>query len=321
MMAGSTNQAKHKLNEDQIVVATSRTRRIALATCRDLPAGDEDAPLLEAALESASIRPQWAVWDDPEVDWNEFDLTIIRSTWDYTAQRAEFVRWSAATPRLHNRADLISWNSDKIYLRDLAAAGLPTVPTEWIGPGEPVSWPSTEFVLKPTVGAGSKGAGRFDPNGTGSSDPARAARAHLGALHEAGRTVMLQPYLSEVDSSGEAALIYLGGRFSHAITKAAMLAPAEVNALEPGYSRSLFVPERITPRRASGVEVDLADRVLGYIGDRFEPPLYARVDLLPTPAGPVLIELELVEPSLFLREDPSGAHRLAVAIDGLLSAS
>jgi hypothetical protein len=300
------------------VVATSRTRRIALATCRNLPAGDEDGPLLEAALEAASIRSQWAVWDDPEVDWNAFDLTVIRSTWDYTAHRAEFVRWSAATPRLRNRADLISWNSDKTYLRDLAAAGLPTVPTEWIEPGEPVSWPSTEFVLKPTVGAGSRGAGRFDPSGDGASESIEAARAHLGALHDAGRTVMLQPYLTEVDSSGEAALIYLGGRFSHAITKAAMLAPAEVNALEPGYSRSLFVPERITPRRASSVEIALADRVLGYVGDHFESPLYARVDLLPTPAGPVLIELELVEPSLFLGHDRAGAHRLAAAIDGLL---
>lgn len=302
------------------MVASSRTRRIALTTCRNLPAGDEDAPLLNAALEAASIQSQWVVWDDPEVDWTAFDLTIVRSTWDYTAQRAEFVRWSSATPRLHNPADLIGWNSDKTYLRDLAAAGLPTVPTRWVGPGEPISWPSTEFVLKPTVGAGSRGAGRFDPSGDGASQAIEAARTHLDALHDAGRTVMVQPYLSEVDSSGEAALIYLGGRFSHAITKAAMLAPAEVNALAPGYSRALFVPERISGRRASRAEVALADRVLAYIGDRFESPLYARVDLLPTPTGPVIIELELVEPSLFLSKDPDAAQRFVAAIGELLSA-
>src|SRR6202012_807842 len=103
------------------------------------------------------------------------------------------------------------------------------VPTRWLPPGSDAVWPLTEFVLKPTGGAGSRGTGRFDPAQDGA---AAAASAHLEALHGAGRTVMLQPYLAEVDTQGEAALVYLGGEFSHAITKRAMLAPAAVHALE-----------------------------------------------------------------------------------------
>lgn len=286
---------------------------IALATCRELPAGDEDAPALIEALADLAITAELRVWDDPTVDWREFDLTLIRSTWDYTFARPDFLRWAAAIDGLHNRREIVEWNSDKHYLRELGAAGLPIVETEWLAPGQQPAWPAFEFVLKPTVGAGSRGTGRFDPRQPGAMV---AAEVHLRALHEAGRTVMRQPYLAAVDTAGEAALVYVDGTFSHAITKQAMLAPAAVHALEPGSTRELFVAERISPRTPLPAELNLGDRVLAYIADRFGVPLYARVDLLPGPDGPhspVIIEVELVEPSLFLTYDAGAAARLASA--------
>jgi glutathione synthase/RimK-type ligase-like ATP-grasp enzyme len=288
-----------------------RPRAVAIATCAALPEGDEDAPLLATALASHSFEVEWCVWTDPAVDWTRFDLTLIRSTWDYTADRTAFVRWAESTPRLHNPPAVLAWNSDKSYLRDLAARLIPTVPTTWIEPGEALLVPTGEYVLKPTVGAGSKGAGRFDASETGNAD---RAREHLRSLHDAGRTVMVQPYLADVDTAGEAALVYLGGEFSHAITKQAMLGREDVNALEAGYSRSLYVEERISPRIASDAERAVGARVIDEIRARFGELVYARVDLLPTPDGPVVIEVELTEPSLFLSHDPASADRLAAVV-------
>ncbi len=292
--------------------------RVALATCRELPAGDEDAARLVAALAARSIDAGWFVWNDPALDWSAFGLSVIRSTWDYTGDRAAFLDWAATTPRLYNPAPVLAWNSDKTYLRDLVVADLPTVATEWIEPGHSVALPGVEFVLKPSVGAGSKGAGRFDPAHPHAAD---AARRHAAALHAAGRTVMVQPYLGGVDTTGEAALIYFGGRFSHAITKRALLAPGAVHALEAAGPEDLFVLEQITARSASPAEREIGERVLSYLSDRFGALLYTRVDLLPAASGPVVIEVELTEPSLFLSYDDGSADRFAAAIADRLRAA
>jgi hypothetical protein len=131
----------------------------------------------------------------------------------------------------------------------------------------------------------------------------------------------VQPYLDGVDVDGETALIYIAGEFSHAVRKSAMLAPSSVNELDPGYSRSLYIDERITATTPSPTERALGDQVMAGIATRFGRLLYARVDLLPTSDGPVLIELELTEPSLFLSHDEDAADRLAAAITALLSSS
>ncbi len=191
---------------------------------------------------------------------------------------------------------------------------MPTVATEWIEPGDTFVLPATEFVLKPTIGAGSKGAGRFDPD---RADGAAAAAAHLADLHASGRTVMVQPYLGEVDRAGEAALIYLGGRFSHAVTKQALLAPGAVFSLDPAGPGDRFVTETMSDRVASMAERRVADSVLAYLEGRFAPLLYARIDLLPSPSGPTVIEVEVIEPSLFLSfdaNDPGAADRMAAAV-------
>jgi len=279
---------------------------VVIATCAELPAGDEDGDALVAALADRGVAARWQVWNDPAASWAD-DLVVVRSTWDYTSDRDGFVAWARSMPRLANPAEVIAWNSDKTYLRDLADAGVPVVSTTFVAPGETARLPlAGEFVVKPSVGAGSMGAGRF------AADAADAARAHVTSLHDAGRTVLVQPYVTDVDTVGETALVYLDGVFSHAISKGAMLPPGLVHPAD-GYR--LYVEERIEAREASTAELAVADQVMRLLRARFGADLlYARVDLLPTPAGPLLIELELTEPSLFLSYDAKAADRLAEAI-------
>jgi glutathione synthase/RimK-type ligase-like ATP-grasp enzyme len=213
-------------------------------------------------------------------------------------------------PRLHNPAAVVAHNSDKRYLAELIAAGLPVVPTGFVEPGQPAELPASgEYVLKPSVGAGSRGAGRFD---AALPDSVSAAGEHLRALHGAGRTVLIQPYLDAVELHGETALIFIDGGFSHAIRKEALLRPGSSHPLDFG---ELYVTETISATAPSELEVELAAAVLAQLSQgQPEPLLYARIDLLPGPDGPLVIEAELTEPSLFLGHADGAADRLSAAI-------
>lgn len=293
--------------------ATRERSRVALVTCADLPELDPDDRRLVAPLRALGIEPVPAVWDDPEVDWTGFDLVVLRSSWDYPPRRAEFVSWAARVPRLANPAAVVTWNTDKRYLLELAVADLPVVPTSWLAAGD--SWrppESGQWVVKPSVGVGSKSCGRYRL-----ADPVhrRLAIAHVSRLQRAGQLVMVQPYLPAVDSYGETGLLFLAhpGRgelgYSHAVRKGPMLAGPDRETHE------LYLPEQITERVPSAAELALARRVLAEVPGGPERLLYARVDLIPGSDGrPLLVELELAEPSLFLGHEPSAAPRLAAAI-------
>jgi glutathione synthase/RimK-type ligase-like ATP-grasp enzyme len=283
---------------------------VLLATCAELPDGDEDGVILVDALAARGVRASWAVWTDPDVDWAAA-LAVVRSTWDYTHDRAAFLRWVASLPKVANDAAVLEWNTDKVYLADLAAAGVPTVPTSVAPPGARVNFPDdVEFVVKPSVGAGSRGVGRFTP------DRAAAAGQHVDQLHAAGRTALVQPYLDAVDTTGETALIYLDGTFSHAVRKGAMLPDS---AAHPVHGAALYVEENITPRVPEADELAVGAAAQEVVRRRFgADQLYSRVDLLPSPDGPVVVELELTEPSLFLQQgsgddDPVSAFAAAIA--------
>ena len=209
---------------------------VLLATCAEFPDGDEDAEALVAALDRVDVKAEWAVWSDDQANWDSA-LVVVRSTWDYPAHRRRFLDWVWSLDRVQNPAELIDWSTDKVYLRDLAEAGVPVVPTTYAAPGEPVVLPASgDYVVKPSVGAGSRGVGRF------AVDRHAAALAHAAQLHAAGRTVLVQPYLAEVATAGETALIYFDGRFSHAIGKGAMLDAAQPHALR---GDALYVEETI----------------------------------------------------------------------------
>ena len=265
---------------------------VLLATCERIPDGDEDAALVVDALTRRGVESRWVAWDDDAVDWSQ-SLVVLRSTWDYTDRRDDFLRWVDTVPRIANPADVVHWSSDKSYLLDLEQRGLPIVATTLVQPGAEWSWPDAdEIVAKPSVGAGSRGVGRF------TRQREDEARAHVDVLHAAGRSVLVQPYLEQVDSAGETALIYLDGVYSHAIRKAPMLPAGSVHAPDSG---ELYVAESIMARTPTGDERLVADGVIEAVRARFgADQLYARVDLLPGATSPAVVELELVEPSLFL---------------------
>ena len=277
---------------------------VVLVTCADLPEGEEDAAELVAALARQGIEAGWQVWTDPDAAWTGA-LTVLRSTWDYANVREDFLAWARSVPRLVNRYDLVEWNTDKTYLLELEAAGLPIVPTRCFAPGELVELPAGEVVLKPAVGAGSRGAGRF------TADRVQDARAHAAALQAAGRTVVVQPYLDGVATVGETALIYFDGVFSHAITKGTMLPDGVTHPID-GWE--LYVEERITPAAATAAQLAVGAQAIEFLAQRGDVPLYTRVDLLPSADGPLLGELEVTEPSLFLLHAEGAADRFATAI-------
>jgi hypothetical protein len=289
--------------------------RVALVTARAARGLDEDMPPLEAALAALGAHAEIADWDDPGVEWQRFDCALLRSAWDYAERRAEFLAWAARVARLTrlvNPEGVVRWNTDKHYLRELVRAGAPVVASRFVEPGEDPAGaldeflggePSAELVVKPAVGAGSRDARR---HARGARTP---ASAHIGALLAAGRSVLLQPYLERIDRDGETALMYFEGRFSHSVRKGPLL-PAGTAS-----TAALFAPEEITARPPAADELESADRVLQALP--FPAPLYARIDLIRDGEGrPVLLELELTEPSLFFAHAPGSAARFAQALLG-----
>ncbi|MGC1208343.1 MAG: hypothetical protein WA880_10365, partial [Ornithinimicrobium sp.] len=262
---------------------------IALATSVEVADLDDEGQDLAAELRRRGAEATAAVWDDETIDWSAYDLVVVRSTWDYATRREQFLQWAArisAVTTLANDAATLSWNTDKRYLLDLAAGNVPIVPSTFIEPGQSPQHDllDGEHVAKPSVSAGSKDTLRLGPH------EADRSTAHVERILASGRTALIQPYVEGIDTDGETALLFIDGKFSHAVCKAAILRPGA--DLVDG----LFAAEEITPREPSRAERDIADRALVAIpGDQI--PLYARVDLLPSPAGPVLLELELAEPS------------------------
>ncbi|RRS01358.1 ATP-grasp domain-containing protein [Glycomyces terrestris] len=282
--------------------------RIAIATCAGLPEGFEDDH--EAV---ALLGGEYAVWNDPHVDWHGFDRVLIRSTWDYTPSRAEFVRWahSVGAGRLLNAPALVEWNSDKTYLSDIDA---PTVPTQFVGPTDAVPRFEGEVVVKPTVSAGAVDTGRFGPS---HHDQARAL---VRRITDSGRTAMIQPYLHRIGTEGETALVFLGGELSHVLHKKPVLRPNETAPLVQAAdaivaAAAMFDPDLVTAGQADAAQIALANRVVEQVADRFGVPTFARVDLVPGPdSEPTLLELEAVEPCLYLDLAPGAAARLADAV-------
>ncbi len=285
---------------------------VALATCAQVPDLDPDDRLLLDPLVGQGVAVMAAVWDDPAVDWAAFDLVVLRSTWDYPSRRDQFIAWAATVPNLANPADVVAWNTDKRYLGELAAAGVPVVHTDWVEPGDTWSMPGEgEWVIKPAVGAGSKDTGRYD---AADASHRALAEAHVTRLQAAGRLVMVQPYLASVDSDGETAVQYIGGGYSHSIRKGPMLDGPDLGDV------GLYKDEAITVRVPTPAELQVAEGALAIVPGGSDRLLYARIDMIPGPTGdPVLVELELTEPSLFLATAPGAADRFAAAVERLLA--
>lgn len=284
---------------------------LTLVTCQLLPEPDHDqAPLLEA-LAAAGVEARMAAWDDPDVDWSAAPLTVLRSTWNYADDRDEFLRWmrraSSDSTVLRNPVSIAAPNTHKSYLAGLERAGLPVVPTRWFARGDggvdaatlrELAW--SEIVVKPAVGAGSRGVRAFD---LGVLDELDAAIMHVGELRAAGE-VLVQPRLASIAAQGERDVVWIAGECTHVVTKLSRL-EGEQEQVE-------------TVSEPTDAQVALARRALRcMVGEALRDVLYARVDLAVDDAGiERIMEVELVEPSLFVAQHEGAMQRFVDALAG-----
>ena len=288
-----------------------RAMKLALASCSNLPGWEvDDAPFHEA-LERLGFELAHPAWDDEYVDWSAFDACLIRTTWDYMDRQEAYVDWAQKVARccpFFNPPEIISWNTKKTYLRELAQQGVPIAPTFFYEPGDQVDLVSVlretgweRAFLKPVVGATARETLRFE-----ASEVAQA-QAHLDRLLQR-EGMMLQPYLASVEEVGELSAIFLGGSFSHAVRKIPVAGDYRV---QDDFGATDF------PVTLSEDELGLARRIHALAQERCQSSelLYARVDWLTGDDGQLLLtELELVEPSLFFRHSPEAGNRLAQAL-------
>jgi len=220
---------------------------------------DLDMPLLVDALGAVGISARSEVWHDPSVDWSDFDLVILRSTWDYSERLSQFRSWLghvAGQARLANCASMVMWNLDKTYLHQLSRQGVPTVPTQFAADPAEVrdaleQTASDRVVIKPTASAGSRNTGLFEH-----SDPAALELA--SQILASGSTVMVQPEVPAISSTGETAILSFGGAPSHAIRKGPLLALG--GGLQGGRYR-----ETISPETPSADQLRTAARALSAV--------------------------------------------------------
>ena len=281
-------------------------RRVALATYVGEPDLAPDDRLLAAALESAGIRAVPAVWSDRSVDWPSFDAIIIRSCWDYHRRHDEFIAWlgrlDAAGCRAWNPTSMMRWNSDKRYLVDLAARGVATVATRVVAEGsssavcdvaEAEGW--TRFVVKPVVSASAYETHALTlPLGRDDRAAIDRVVAHGAAL--------VQPFLDEVTTDGELSLLFFDGVFSHAAIKRTRRGDFRVQTEHGGTVAPIDVAPAIVAEATRSLEA------------LDETPLYARVDGIGDERSFRLMELELIEPNVFLSAARGSADRFAMAI-------
>jgi glutathione synthase/RimK-type ligase-like ATP-grasp enzyme len=269
--------------------------KLRVATCKTLPEPDIDEAPLAEALARGGFDATLAAWDDPAVDWDAPIPTILRSTWNYALAIDRFAAWidrvAAAAP-LFNPREVVRGNLEKRYLLALAARGVPVVPTTLVERGadfDPSGIDARRIVIKPEIGAGSLNARTFAPN-----DP--AARAHLAMLTVTG-AALVQPYLESVEDYGERSIVWIDGALSHAIRKT------------PRFAGDA---ERVTgPFEIAADERAVALAALAPYGSL----LYGRVDLARDATGrPRVMELELVEPSLFFVFQPGSADRFVAGL-------
>lgn len=276
----------------RVVVAGSRVRSER--------SDAETRPLLEA-LAARGVDAEPAPWDDDAVAWADADLVAVRTTWDYTEHRDAFLAWAGrvdAATRLVNPLPVVTWNSHKRYLVELAAAGVPVVPTVLLEAGGPVPDVLGEgpLVIKPAVSAGGRGAR------LGSAADLRDTTVELLA----GGDVLVQPAVDSIGRDGEVSLIRLGDTWSHAVRKLPAAGGFLVHEKHGGRLED-HVP---APR-----EVAVAEQALAAAPG---PVAAARVDLVRLDGDPVVMELELIEPELFLRRAPAAPARLADALLAVL---
>lgn len=257
-----------------------------------MPEPDVDAEILLLACQEAGITAEWRAWNDPSVNWADYDGVVIRGTWDYPEAPEAFRQWLTSTAektRLLNPLPAMLPNLHKGYLLDLAAQGVPIVPTQLIAQPEEAESARQKLgggkvVIKPAIGAGSMGV--------------QVWQGEPGLAFEFQVDHLVQPFMESVHQGGERALVFIDGEFTHKVVKEPRFAEDDESVSE---AQMLTAEERA-----------FGERVIAAAAPDL---LYGRVDVMSGPGGETLLsELELIEPSLFLIQNPPAAHRLAAGI-------
>lgn len=275
--------------------------KIAFVTQSKHPEMEDDDRPLAAALAKRGAVVLSAAWDDPDFAFDRVDLALLRSPWDYYRRFDEFLTWLSKVEKqtsLVNPADIVRWNAHKRYMLDLASKGVRVVPSAVVARGESTSladlcdrreWKTV--VLKPAVSADSWETIRVEP------ERYAEGQTYLDR-HCPDRDIMVQPFVKDVDEGGEQCLIFFGGRYSHAVMKNS----AFKGGRHVGPEGRLIEPGQDAVRMAHDVLV---------LAGVSEIP-YARVDIARDEAGaPLLLELELFEPTLFFKEKTGSEETLA----------
>ncbi|MFJ4775547.1 RimK family alpha-L-glutamate ligase [Streptomyces sp. NPDC088762] len=294
---------------------------LALVTDETSLVIDYDMPLLLEACQAIGIRAEICSWRDPDIEWDRFDAVLLRSPWSYVESLKDFLEWCeyvTDVTYLFNPLPVVRWNLDKRYLADLAEAGVPVVPSGFVAPGTDAAQAlrtfldrhatAREIVVKPTVGAYSKDVQRF------ARSAQTEAAAYVAQLLDQGNHVILQPYMDSIDTYGETDLILFGGVYSHAIRKRALLLPD--GTVDEPTQDARTVRDAAEDERA--VAVAALDAAAAHL-ELQEPLLYSRVDLIRDADGqPLVLELELCEPSLSMPFSEASATRFAQVISARL---
>jgi len=269
--------------------------RIALASCLDIPEPDPDEEAMLEAFRAAGAEARVLAWDDPKAPFADYDLVVIRSTWNYYANVEAFLAWVDRTPNLRNRAEVVRWSAVKTYLRDLEERGVATVPTLFVAQGEKkdlTSSPWDEIVVKPLVSAGSFRTERF-----ARADFATKGQKFLDDLVR-DRAAMIQKWMPAVDTYGERSLVWIDGEITHAVRKS------------PRFADGV---EQVTAGEVPITGEERAFAMKAVAAARAPDLLYARVDVIEDEGVHRVMELELVEPSLFFKQSPRALDRFVRA--------
>jgi glutathione synthase/RimK-type ligase-like ATP-grasp enzyme len=295
--------------EEAAIVSSVVPLSVALVSCAEARDYDTDLPLLVRAFGDRGIVTDIVDWDNADIAWSSYRAAIVRSPWDYHRRYSEFLEWldnASTQTTVFNSADIIKWNTDKVYLQEMIDADIPVIPTTYVHGAEDLVLANDlikgDVVVKPTISAGSNNTERHV------NVPASAA-AHITQLVDRGMVAMVQPYQRFIDERGETGMLYFNGEYSHAFRKGAILATGD-NA-----KNGLYTEEDIGPRDASREERELGDDVIDFVTEKYgTAPLYARVDVVRGSGGyPVLMELEMAEPSLYLHTSRDSATRFVSA--------
>ena len=287
----------------------TKARTIALISSADARTLDIDLPPLVRAFADRGITAEIINWDNADEDWTRFSSAIVRSPWDYHRRFDEFLEFLSRVSlltTLHNSVEMIRWNLDKHYLQEMIADGIETVPTTFVddesGLDAVRDMLDGDVVVKPTISAGANNSWRH-------TDDLDGALEHVCHILGLGKAVMVQPYQRFIDDRGETGLVYFGGELSHAFRKNAILTNGEMVFNE------LFAVEEISARTPNDQEIELGEQVMAHIMRRWGvAPLYARVDVVKGSRGvPVVMEVEMAEPSFFLHTSAGSPERFVRA--------